>query len=388
MTCFFRRNLRQLSFALLAAGLASGSLTASAQTVVGGFETRPADDADLVSFVWYDWFTTGTGVPSTVSLTGLGGDLEANQPLPTGAALLTTELDNADRTNVGLFNIMGGTVGEVVPTLTLGYDFYKAAHPSPAANRNAAAALKLEIYNETCDETAGGDCYATLIWEAYQNGYGNFPTQDIWQNVAIDADNGSFWTTGGFGLPSGGGGCPCRTLNEYVAASTPDFAQATIVSVQIGVGSYNQGQIAYFDNVTIGHEFGDGLDLAYNFESIASIEIDLRPNNSQNQVNTNSKALVPIAILGSADFDPVSEVDPDSVVVRGAAPIGTKFDTDDVNGDGYDDLTLYFRARTLDKPSEAECSDEDAKLELNGSTFGGSAFAGVDSVTWQGPDCP
>ena len=116
--------------------------------------------------------------------------------------------------------------------------------------------------------------------------------------------------------------------------------------------------------------------------------IDVRPGNDRNQINTRAKQLVPIAIFGTADFDPVGEIDLDSLLVRGASPIGTKFDTDDVNGDGYDDLTVYFRARSLDKPTEAECGDPDAKLELTGSTIGGQDFTGVDSVTWSGPDCP
>ena len=36
--------------------------------------------------------------------------------------------------------------------------------------------------------------------------------------------------------------------------------------------------------------------------------------------HTSAKQLVPIAILGDEDFDPVSEVDIDSVIVRSASP--------------------------------------------------------------------
>lgn len=382
-----RSRARRALPSLLAAGLLALASPASAQLVVGEFAEVPADEADLVPGTWYAWFITGTGAATTTDLTGVGGDLETNQPLPNGAALLTTEFDNADRSNVGVYDLLGATVGDVFPTLEMGYDFLKASNPGQ--NANAAASLKLEIYNEAChDPDSGVDCYGTLIYEPYVNGFGNEPLQDAWMRADVTPDSGGFWWSGGFGQPSSFAGPPYRTLSEWLGLMNADFQDATVVTVQVGVGSYNQGMRAYFDNVTISHGFGGGLDVAYDFESITAVEIDVRPNNDQNQVNTNAKQLVPIAILGSEDFDPVAEVDIDTVRVRGAAPIGTKFDGADVNGDGYADFTLYFRARSLTKPSESECSDAEAKLELSGATNTGSVFAGSDSVTWQGPDCP
>ena len=118
--------------------------------------------------------------------------------------------------------------------------------------------------------------------------------------------------------------------------------------------------------------------------SARPIRIDVRPNNSQNQVNTNAKQLVPIAILGEPGFDPVVDVDQDSVVVRGASPISTKFDVGDVNGDGLRDLTLYFRARGIRSPTPTECVDPAATLVLDGATLQGAPFTGTDHVAWLG----
>jgi hypothetical protein len=127
---------------------------------------------------------------------------------------------------------------------------------------------------------------------------------------------------------------------------------------------------------------GDGV------EDCNVIAIDLRPNNTDNQVNTRAKMLVPIAVLGSEDFDPILEVDPDTVLVRGAGPSRTYFDVEDVNGDGYDDMIFYFRAREFGKPTAEECADPDAKIKLTLTTYGGVSYWAEDDVNWLGPDCP
>jgi hypothetical protein len=117
------------------------------------------------------------------------------------------------------------------------------------------------------------------------------------------------------------------------------------------------------------------------------IAIDLRPHNTHNQVNTGARQLVPIAILGAADFDPVAEVDLASVRVRGAEPLATKVSAEDVNDDLIVDLLLHFRARDFRKPSPAECADPDAMIRLEGGTTTGGSFAGDDHVDWTDPGC-
>lgn len=380
-------KLYSIRAALIAICLVVGlTAVAPAQTIiVTEFADVPVDPADLVSGTWYDWFTTNTGAASVESLTGLGGNLENNQPLPTGAGYLTTEFDNADRANVGVYDTVGAP-GDVFSTLEIDYWFHKAANAGQ--NLNAAAALKLEIYNDTCDDPASaGDCYGVLVYEPYVNGFGNFPTLDTWMLASITPDSGGFWWTGGFGQPNSAGGPPYNTLNQWLGLMSSDFQDATVVTLQIGVGSYNQGQRAYFDDVQIRHDFGAGMNVQYDFQKASLQNIDVRPKSERNQVNTNAKQLVPIAILGSADFDPVSEVDPDSLMARGTSPIGTKTSSDDVNGDGFADLTVYFRARDLAKPSAEECEDPEAVLELTGVTISGEPFTGSDFVDWQGPDC-
>jgi hypothetical protein len=119
------------------------------------------------------------------------------------------------------------------------------------------------------------------------------------------------------------------------------------------------------------------------------LKLDVRPNNTRNQINTNARQQVPIAILGDAGFDPVEEVDIDSIVIHGGIPSPTRFDTDDVNGDEHRDLTLYFRARGMRKPDrETECGNPDATVEIEeGVTTTGEPVGGFDYVSWLGPDC-
>jgi hypothetical protein len=197
-------------------------------------------------------------------LTGLGGDLEFAQPLPIGAAKLTTDLTDAAKAEVSVAGNFG-VLNDILDSLAVGYSWHKASNPGQ--NLNAAPSLKLTFFNSVCDQTPGTtpDCYATLVYEPYTNGFGNYPALDTWQRSDLDADTGYWWTTGGFGLPNGFGGCgvsPCPTLRQLVTSSTPDFGQATLVAVSVGVGSYNQGQIGYFDNVTI---TGTLADATYDF---------------------------------------------------------------------------------------------------------------------------
>lgn len=79
---------------------------------------------------------------------------------------------------------------------------------------------------------------------------------------------------------------------------------------------------------------------------------DVDPENDVNPLNLNGNGVVPIAILGSADFD-VTLVDPDSVVAMAddstidpALPVHSGH-IEDVNGDGFDDYVFHFREYEL-----------------------------------------
>jgi hypothetical protein len=247
---------------LAAAGLPTA--LAAGQTV-----TTFAPSTNTTPGVWYESNITAAGAAATVDLTGTGGTLEGGQPLPIGAALLTTTTDNNDRANVGVFETYG-TPDDIFSTLSISYSYYKASNPGQ--NLAAAPALKLSFFNSLCDDPASaGDCFGLLVFEPTWNqpgfeGSSANPPLDTWQTFTIDENNGLFWWTGGFGQPNTAGGPPLRTLAQWRAIFSSDFGDSDLALIEIGVGSFNQLQIGYFDDVQISHSFGGGLSRSYDFE--------------------------------------------------------------------------------------------------------------------------
>lgn len=208
---------------------------------------------------------------------------------------------------------------------------------------------------------------------------------NTWQEW--DALIGGWWSLNGYG--GAGPGADVKTIDEYLAAQP----NARIVNSGSGLGglrvvsgfaSPSDVFEANVDAFTIGVS---GAETTYDFEALLDVLIDLRPRTTDSQVNTRARQLVPIAVLGSAGFDPATAVDIASVDAHGAPALETKFDVGDVNSDGFTDLTLYFRARDMDKPSATECSDPNAQLPVTGFLVSGQPFGGQDHVTWTGPDC-
>ncbi len=217
---------------------------------------------------WSAFDIRGGGTASIVNLSGLGGNLENNAPLPTHAALITTGFSNNDKAEIGI----GMDFGAVQDLSSLGYSYHKAT--VAGGNASAAPAIKLTILGPHPT-----DGFVTLVYEPTWNQPGNIgssvvvPT-DEWLTAAIDPNNGVFWTTGGFGLPSAPGGPSQGTLAELIGLADPEFATARVIGISVGVGTFNQGQQGYFDNVSA--SFTSGFEATYDFERVpepASIAI-------------------------------------------------------------------------------------------------------------------
>lgn len=243
----------------------AASSAAFGAIVVNQIETIPSYAEDA----WYEADVRDNGTASIVDLTGAGGDLEANQPLPNSVVKLTTGFANNDKAEIGTaFDF--GFAAEVLNSIELGYSFYKEL--VVGGNMAAAPSIKLAILAVG----GAGDNYGQLIYEPYWNG-GN-PATDVWTDVAIDQDTGSgadgsggWWWSGGFEVASGAAGPPMRSLAEWAAvfsaSDAVDFANAHVVGLSVGVGTYNQGQVDYFDNVSV--KTGN-IDKTYDFEVAAS----------------------------------------------------------------------------------------------------------------------
>ena len=108
------------------------------------------------------------------------------------------------------------------------------------------------------------------------------------------------------------------------------------------------------------------------------VAIDIRPGSYPNPINLKSNGSVPVALLGSADFDVLS-VDADSVTLgrvhhheNGASPL--RYAYEDVNQDGFLDIVFHFKIKeTLLEPTDTEAC-------LHGMTLAGEHFCGHDSI--------
>jgi len=135
------------------------------------------------------------------------------------------------------------------------------------------------------------------------------------------------------------------------------------------------------------------------------ISVDIKPTSCPNPLNTGGKGVLPVAILGTEDFD-VAQVDPSTVSLtiegleEGVSPL--RWAMEDVatpysgeedgcyacteeGPDGYMDLTLKFNSQEvvtmlgLDQFNDGDC----VMLTLKGNLkeeFGGTAIAGEDVV--------
>lgn len=145
-------------------------------------------------------------------------------------------------------------------------------------------------------------------------------------------------------------------------------------------------------------EFGGGaLQQAITIE----VYVDIKPGSCPNPFNTKSKGVLPVAVLGTEDFD-VTTIDPATIQLTregyevGVSPLrwsyedvatpfeGELCDCHDLNGDGYMDLTLKFDTQevkdTLDLEAEA---DNTIPLLITGNLkeeAGGTPIEGSDCV--------
>lgn len=111
---------------------------------------------------------------------------------------------------------------------------------------------------------------------------------------------------------------------------------------------------------------------------IEIITIDIKPGSDPNAINPESKGVIPVAVLGSMDFD-ATQVD-FSTVEFGPGKASPVHDghVENVNGDGFDDMVFHFNTQG----TGITCGDTEATL--SGETFGGDAFTGTDSVKTAG----
>jgi hypothetical protein len=248
---------------------------------------------------------------------------------------------------------------------------------------NTNPAPQVISLNMEVDYVGNGTSFTTLVYEPIYNAARQGPiVPGTWQDWdAYDAGQAIWWSTRS--IP----GTPAFTFSStwsQIVANNPNARIVRFFGFNVGSGwsgvSQNAGDLLTLGTTTEG-------DHAFDFEAERPVRIDVRPNNAENQINTQARQVVPIAILSEAGWDACAEVDRESVDVRGAAASVTSSECDDVDGDGLGDLVLRFRARDMEDPSPEECASADPMIELTGFTTAGQPIRGTDSVTWTGPSC-
>ncbi|NOQ37295.1 hypothetical protein GQ472_00275 [archaeon] len=131
-----------------------------------------------------------------------------------------------------------------------------------------------------------------------------------------------------------------------------------------------------------------------------SVFVDIKPSSCPNPINTKSKGVLPVAVLGTYDFD-VTTIDPASIRIKldpgtdGVAPVrwnyedvatpfeGELCDCHDLNGDGFMDLTLKFDTQEVVALTLTDEMGETIPLTITGNLmeeFGGTPIEGQDCV--------
>ena len=119
---------------------------------------------------------------------------------------------------------------------------------------------------------------------------------------------------------------------------------------------------------------------------VLSVAMDVKPGSDSNPVNLRSRGRLPVAILSSVDFDArvVDETtvlfgDPQAVAEGSGIPGSPIRSTvEDVDGDGLDDLLLFFSVAQLS--SDGALTPNSEFVLLSAETIDGVVIEGLDVV--------
>lgn len=121
-------------------------------------------------------------------------------------------------------------------------------------------------------------------------------------------------------------------------------------------------------------------------DSVQGIVMDIKPGSCTNPLNTNSNGVLPVAVLGSQDFD-VTQINIDTVSLEGVAPL--RYSIEDVTGpndcgtemyDGYLDLNLKFDTPAIVDAIGPVNNGDEVTLTLTGQLFDGTPIEAQDKV--------
>jgi hypothetical protein len=118
---------------------------------------------------------------------------------------------------------------------------------------------------------------------------------------------------------------------------------------------------------------------------VVPVAIDIKPGSDPNSLNVHSKGVIPVAILGTDDFD-TTQVDPETMRlswdgisgIPGVPPL--RWAWEDVNGDGLMDIVLKYSMGDLMTYTVTNEPPGDLIMTLTGNLMDGTPIEGYDTV--------
>jgi hypothetical protein len=120
------------------------------------------------------------------------------------------------------------------------------------------------------------------------------------------------------------------------------------------------------------------------------VDVDIKPDTTQNSINIGHNGDLPVAVLTTDDFDAVEELDPETFVavlreedghlVAGSEVYADHWAEEDVDDDGDLDVILHFSVPGLVAGDDAPLSGDSEVIDFVGLTYDGQCVVGSDSV--------
>ncbi|MHC4692137.1 MAG: hypothetical protein ACYS67_05290 [Planctomycetota bacterium] len=150
-----------------------------------------------------------------------------------------------------------------------------------------------------------------------------------------------------------------------------------------------------YEETPLGH-----IALVPEIPSILEVAVDIKPRSCPNPINVKSSGILPVAILGSEDFD-VNIIDVASIQLAGVEPIRSSYedvaapvsDGNDCNcitegPDGFLDLTLKFKTQDIVATLGEVNHNDLLELQLDGVLHDETLIEGGDCVIIHGKHKP
>ncbi|MHC4088418.1 MAG: hypothetical protein ACYSWZ_20630, partial [Planctomycetota bacterium] len=130
------------------------------------------------------------------------------------------------------------------------------------------------------------------------------------------------------------------------------------------------------------------------------VAVDIKPGSCPNPLNVKSKGVLPVAILGTADYD-ITTIDIASIRLAGVEPLRSGYEdvaapvlpADDCNcteagPDGFLDLTLKFKTQRIVEAVGDVNHGDGLMLELTGVLYDEMPIEGADCILIRGRHKP